>query len=324
MIVRDRERAPQGITMPNPSFPNNPTIRLAANTLTFAEQDAANAGLLALWTIRRRQFDNSYAANVTVSQIKAALLKGAQVDSWDRDGYTSLMWAAWSGNLAALDALVLAGAKIEKVDYNRDTALIWAVRERNLDCARFLISAGAKVNAVGNGDRTPLMEAARNGDAACLDLLLDNKADVNALSINISCATALDFAAEAGSAYCMRQLISHGADVYDRGPCNLHPILIQSVLCRTARSAAHTGNTEALRYLISVIGEVTPTELDTAEMGGLTPLMVAAQRGHVDAVSYFVSIGANIKACDHLGRTALTRATDHPDIVAILKVAGAK
>jgi ankyrin repeat protein len=304
------------------SKPKFKASHLSANSLTSYEQDGANTALLGLWTVRRRLFDKDFAASVTVSQVESALARGAKIESKDKDGYTSLMWAAWSGNLAVVDTLIAAGAKTETPDYNRDTALIWAVRESNIECEKLLISAGANVNATGNFDQTPLMEAAKNGDGASVDLLLENGADVNAA--NMHGATALIFAADANSAYCMRQLVNLRADVNASALFDMSTLTYHTALSVAARSASRSNNTEAIRYLASVAGERPRTDLDVPELNGFTPLMESARNGNVHAVEILVNLGANVNASDRMGRTALTWAADHPDIIAILKAAGAE
>lgn len=64
----------------------------------------------------------------------------------------------------------------------------------------------------------------------------------------------------------------------------------------------------------------TKPDINTKVIGGMTPLMHAATKGHLDIVHYLLEHGAEVNAQTGLQFTALMCAsfTDHPDIVQTL------
>lgn len=64
--------------------------------------------------------------------------------------------------------------------------------------------------------------------------------------------------------------------------------------------------------------------LEAKDGAGMTPLLWACFGGNVKVVERLLAKGADIQAKDASGGTALTWAKDHPNVVALLKKAGAK
>ena len=52
--------------------------------------------------------------------------------------------------------------------------------------------------------------------------------------------------------------------------------------------------------------------------------MTAARRGRADCVTYLISRHADVNAAERNGKSVLMIAKGHPDVIAILKAAGAK
>lgn len=92
---------------------------------------------------------------------------GIKLDAKDKDGFTALHWAAWSGMPQSTILLVSRG--------------------------------GLDLNAQENSGYTPLMLAAMRGNAATVSLLLELGADPTLK--NADGQTALDIATEKGNAY---------------------------------------------------------------------------------------------------------------------------
>ena len=87
-----------------------------------------------------------------VRDVKAALKAGADVNTWDEDGSTALMWAARfnanANNANVVRALIDAGADVDARDKHDLTVLMYAAAyNENFDVLNVLIDAGADVNA---------------------------------------------------------------------------------------------------------------------------------------------------------------------------------
>lgn len=128
-------------------------------------------------------FDAVLAGDVAKT---AALLKsGADVNSSNEEGATSLMMAAGAGKLEMVEFLIKSGANVNATDSRGWTALMKALFNYELNCGfpdvvSALIEAGADIeHQIGYGTR-PLMIAAGYGEARVVEVLLAAGADVNA------------------------------------------------------------------------------------------------------------------------------------------------
>jgi ankyrin repeat protein len=155
------------------------------------------------------------------------------------------------------------------------------------------------------------------GDIRVVNLLIDA-----GLSPNSKCADGypiLSFAALTGKTDIAKSLIARGANVNAEGP-------------RTGRNpsgynaggtpiffAAMTGNTDILKLLIAEGADV-----NSKMTVGMTPLMFAASNGHLNAVKILISNGADLNAKTNNGKSVLDLAGQYPQIIKILKEAGAK
>lgn len=94
------------------------------------------------------------------AMVEALLGEGAALDARDRDGWTALMWAAWSGLKRTADGLLKAGADVGVADAQGNTALIIAAQGGHAGLVEALLAKGAdrgQRNAAG----LTALEAAR-------------------------------------------------------------------------------------------------------------------------------------------------------------------
>jgi ankyrin repeat protein len=171
----------------------------------------------------------------------------AEVDKPDKDGTTTLMDAAFSGQTANV---------------------------------QYLIEKGAAVNAQNKFEMTPLIKAvsrpySSGNSIEVVKLLINNGADIN-------------FKTKEGW---------------------------------TALQGAVQGEqTEAALYLIENGAEVDPKYTPN----GQTPLMMTVQRHNKVLTEALIAKGANVNTRDNSGMSVLRQAQVRPELIELLKQAGAK
>lgn len=109
------------------------------------------------------------------------------------DRQSALVWAARSGQAAAVDLLIKSGADPNaRWGMNNWTVLMHAIHKDQPEAVRALLNDGADANARSPGEETPLMMAAGYGYADIVRLLLERGADARATRSNGE--NALDYA----------------------------------------------------------------------------------------------------------------------------------
>ncbi len=134
----------------------------------------------------------------------------------DRVG-TSVMIAAWEGNVRMMELFVSRGANVNKVNRFGEQALQLAAWRGNLDATRWLLDHGASPKRNGK-EWSAIHYAVYAGHDDVVRLLLDRGADVNARAPNDS--TVLMMTALTGHEDLAMMLLGAGADpglTNDRG-----------------------------------------------------------------------------------------------------------
>ncbi|MBR4679132.1 MAG: ankyrin repeat domain-containing protein [Bacteroidales bacterium] len=176
--------------------------------------------------------------------VKHYLNRNTDVNAFDSNGYTALMYAVDNLNIPIIKMLMEAGANadlnplydneppalhtavlknspkvadllllysqtdVNFLDGNEQTALYQAVKFGYLECAEVLLFHGANPDRASENS-TPLQIAAYYGDTAAVTLLLKNKADVNKICQE---HTALSVALSRGNLEAAKILAEAGAD----------------------------------------------------------------------------------------------------------------
>jgi hypothetical protein len=167
-------------------------------------------------------------------RVKQLIASGASVGTIDRRGFTALMWASVSGNVAVANQLLESGAAVDARSSDGRTALMLASANGFTDVTRALILRGADVNAARNGVKarqfaverghtdivalldeaeglgSKLLRAAAEGNDTGVRQLLASGAPVNVTDARG--LTALMMAARNGSLGMMQALLSRGAE----------------------------------------------------------------------------------------------------------------
>lgn len=190
--------------------------------------------------------------------------------------------------------------------------------------AKMLVKAGADVNARTGTGPTPLIVAASvSGSAPTIKMLLEQGADwkaVDKMGINAMLASA-----NTGNLEVMRMLADRGADVtYNPSPG-----------AGALHFAAVNRDVPMLRYLLArgakvdgVMNFGMPMRHGVIALDRITPLMLAATYGPVEAVRALLDAGADVNAKDVRGMTplmfAVSSEVQDPTLVKMLLARGAR
>ena len=153
-------------------------------------------------------------------------------------------------------------------------------------------------------------DAARRGDIQTVGKLLDQ--GVAADAKDETGETPLLSASLAGHADVVAVLVKRRDGMESRNDRGLTPL----------HGAAYAGSIETVRLLVESGAAVN----DAQNVFKVTPLIVAAEEGHADVISFLADHGADLEWTERAGYTALSRAVfrDHPEAIEALLKAGAK
>lgn len=144
-------------------------------------EDEPQATLSSAYGADPRQSLLRAAQDGRLSQVRACLAVGADVNAQTLEGWTPLMLAAIKGHTDIVRALLEhRGTQINARSQNGWTALRFAIHMGDTETLRLLLLAGSDVNAPDNDGWTALMQAAGERNIECLGILLAAGARVSA------------------------------------------------------------------------------------------------------------------------------------------------
>ncbi|XP_070515069.1 ankyrin repeat domain-containing protein 17 isoform X3 [Cardiocondyla obscurior] len=272
--------------------------------------------------------------------VRVLLDSGANVEDHNENGHTPLMEAASAGHVQVAKILLERGAGINTHSNEfKESALTLACYKGHLEMVRFLLEAGADQEHKTDEMHTALMEASMDGHVEVARLLLDSGAQVNMPTDSFE--SPLTLAACGGHVDLAMLLIERGAnieEVNDEGYTPLmeaaregHEEMVALLLSQGANINAQTEETQETALTLACCGgflEVADFLIKAGadiELGASTPLMEAAQEGHLDLVRYLLESAADVHAQTQTGDTALTYACEngHTDVADLLLQFGA-
>uniref|UniRef100_A0A8C0C4B5 K Homology domain-containing protein n=1 Tax=Buteo japonicus TaxID=224669 RepID=A0A8C0C4B5_9AVES len=276
-------------------------------------------------------------------------------DRGNKGDITPLMAAASGGYVDIVKLLLVHCADVNAQSSTGNTALTYACAGGFVDIVKVLLKAGANIEDHNENGHTPLMEAASAGHVEVARVLLEYGAGINTHSNEFK-ESALTLACYKGILAAL--LIERGAnleEVNDEGYTPLmeaaregHEEMVALLLAQGeitlfcflgANINAQTEETQETALTLACCGgfsEVADFLIKAGadiELGCSTPLMEAAQEGHLELVKYLLAAGncwsvgyrANVHATTATGDTALTYACEngHTDVADVLLQAGA-
>ena len=256
------------------------------------------------------------AARGHLDVLRCLIENGADINASTTDNCTPLMIAIENGKINVATFLIERGANVDLKDDRGDTALHYAVSRYilhncndSLKVCSCLIKHGADVNGCNNNKgpnnrRTPLMIASRYGRVDVMTLLIKHGADVNLQDKNGE--TALHYAVDIDSdvsCKALRCLIENRAnvDAVSNNGCTslMKAISEASVVTFLTEHGANidlqdkNGDT-ALHYAVRGYSREVVTHLVTLGAShmcnnqGLTPLLLASDKGCSEVVEYLI------------------------------------
>jgi len=270
--------------------------------------------------------------------VKALLDRGANPAAKEtRRGQTALMWAVEQDHLEAARVLIEKGADVRASSEGGFTPLLFAARNGNVEFAKLLLGAGVDVNESTPEDGAVLVVASASAREEFSIYLLEHGADPNAadaygftplhyaMQKGISGVSSSEdkpgYAAPPNLPGLVKALRAHGANPnaritldypsHTRAPFRqTNPISL--IGATPFFLAAASADAALMRTLVDAGADPNLPLRD-----GTTPLMVAAGMGRVqdfldgeensvlEAIRLAVELGADVKAANRGGQTAL-------------------
>lgn len=280
-------------------------ILLAFLLLDFppARQAMAAPSLGNLLTNVSRTESNIWHATLSgdLPMLQAELHQGVAVDARTEEAYTPLQLAAVFGQTAAAEFLLSHNADVSLTDNDGNTALHMAVFLGHTDVVRALLAHGADPLA---------RNAAGFSSVDCAGAPWSKDYEVHLRQAEVEMKTPLDMNRIRGERYTILKLLVGGNRAVEQAS---EPFLILN--------AAIAGDVQSIQKHLAGGKNLNVPE----QVGGNTPLMLAATFGNRDAASLLIQAGADLEIRNKSGGTALHQACffAQPEIVELLLDAGA-
>ena len=207
--------------------------------------------------------------------------------------------AAYSGDLAKIEASIQERVDINKLDGRGHAPLHYAAQNNQKQAMELLIARGGDVNVKNSRGQTPLFYAMATGNRDVAELLIAKGAQVNVKNKNGQAP--LDIALSQNRKDIVELLIAKGAEV------SIH-------------TAVSLGAVDKVRSCLEKGADVNAKDKD-----GQTALHMAARNKRKDVAELLLSCGADVNAKDGKGYTALYDAIweEDQDLVKLLVIKGA-
>ena len=257
--------------------------------------------------------------------VRTLLKQAADVNAAQGDGMTALHWAAMKNDADLVQTLLFAGANVRATTrIGSYTPLILAAKSGSGLVIAPLLKSGADANSQTSNGTTALMLAAASGNTDAVKMLIDAGAAVNAKE-PVRGLTPAMFAAASNRGAVLALLAAHGADlkatskVTDLAALSKDPAALREFTVGNppppgeppaggrngpAPAAAAPGGRGGRGNQTAGVDRNYQLNELVAAQGGLTPLLLAAREGHIEAVKALLDAGADLNQPSAGDRTA--------------------
>eukprot|EP00040_Diaphanoeca_grandis_P037084 m.239844 g.239844 ORF g.239844 m.239844 type:complete len:735 (+) comp33752_c0_seq4:431-2635(+) len=241
-----------------------------------------------------------------VEIVEWLLGQGFSLTETNNNGDTALLLAAYGGHQPLVERLLQLGASLEERNGCGFTPLLSAANGGQLEMAKWLLQNGSSLTECDNDGYTSLILAACGGNVELVQFLLSQGSSLADRNNNGDSALLL-------AAYCSHRelvdwLLKNGSSLAEKNKTGMGVLI----------SASNGGNCEVVELLLQHVaqqGADCGDSLEHIDEGGYTPLLLAAQRGHIDVVRLLASYGANVKArTTRHDNDAIALAVDFPEV----------
>ncbi|VDC06695.1 unnamed protein product [Peniophora sp. CBMAI 1063] len=240
---------------------------------------------------------------------------GLDVNSCDVSGFTALHLACWNGHARVAELLLQRGASVDAATLDDVTPFACALMSMQPDVLDLLLDHKAIVNASEALQAVALHIAIIMSNADVAQMLVGLGIDINRPLCKIFSATPLDTAVRQVNYQLVEMLLQHNADVNVRSNAGLTPLELaaqsgqedifellfavqisvshdlSSVMDGTLHYAILGGNSRVLEIMLE-------TGIDARKRlsGGMSPLSMASELGHVQQVQLLLAHGSDANA----------------------------
>lgn len=232
------------------------------------------------------------------------LANGAFVDGGDAEGTTALLVACNEGKQELVKALTEQGALVNACNVDGSTPLHMSCQRNFPEITRMLLEHGAAPNVLFQEGITPLMMAARYGGLEAAQVLCEFGADPTLrFEGRIALEYAIEDQQEAVAAFLRTATMSYVCE-NDKADELRYLVFLGCAVTEPLDEneatplhlAATMGNTETCKTLIELGADVNATQ-----RSGASPLHFACQKGHPDVVRLLVTSKADIDMASFKG-----------------------
>ncbi|XP_046582158.1 ankyrin repeat domain-containing protein 17-like [Haliotis rubra] len=220
-------------------------------------------------------------------------LVGRGADESVTDAYSNniLHWACHGGDVGMVQFIVSERlVDIDSRGKDRYTPVMMAAERRHKDVVTLLVQAGCNMSHVTNGGNNILHVTCACGDITTVKYIL-SKNSVNINSSGMNERTAAMIAALRGHRAVFELLVSEG--------CDLSPVTHNNN--NILHEACVGGDVGIVNYIVST----DIVDINSRGKYDRTPVMVAAEFGHIDVLELLVREGGDVNLRSDAGNTIL-------------------